>query len=79
MAAFTYYRQNLFSPAIWYQTFIATFLGAVNGTFLVYYIDKEWLEKGLHIIIIAIAIYSLVKHNTISCKHYVHLKESESS
>ncbi|MBW8182275.1 sulfite exporter TauE/SafE family protein [Shewanella nanhaiensis] len=78
MAAFTYYRQNLFSPTLWYQTFIATFLGAVSGTFLVYYIDKEWLEKGLPLIIIAIAIYTLVKPNAMGCKDYLPLNKSAS-
>ena len=78
MAAFTYYRQNLFSPSLWYHSFIATFLGAVSGTFLVYYIDKEWLEKGLPLIIITIAIYTLFTPNAMGCKQYVHLEKAAS-
>ncbi len=42
-AAYTYYKQNLFTPHLWYHTFIATFIGAVSGTFLVYLIDSYWL------------------------------------
>lgn len=75
MAALTYYQQNLFSPKLWYHTFIATFLGAITGTFLVHYIDKQWLEKALPLIIIAIALYTLVKPNAMGCKEYAPLKK----
>lgn len=74
IAAFTYYKQNLFTPKLWYHTFIATFLGAIMGTFLVHYINKEWLEKALPLIIIAIALYTLVKPNAMGCKEFVPLK-----
>ncbi|GIU30731.1 TSUP family transporter [Shewanella sp. MBTL60-007] len=63
MAAYTYYKQRLFSPALWYHTFIATFIGAVMGTFIVYLIDNSWLEKWLPIMIIAIALYTLFQPN----------------
>ncbi|MCE9684968.1 TSUP family transporter [Shewanella sp. AS16] len=60
MAAFTYYRQRLFTPAFWYHAFIATFIGAVAGSGLVYLIDNLWLEKLLPLLIIAIALYTLL-------------------
>lgn len=47
MAAWTYYRQHLFTPSFWYMAFIATFIGAVLGSFLVYLVDTQWLEKSL--------------------------------
>lgn len=61
MAAFTYYRKHFFEPRFWYHAAIATFIGAVIGTFVVYLIDNQWLEKLLPLIIIIIAIYTLVK------------------
>ncbi|MGI2066731.1 sulfite exporter TauE/SafE family protein [Shewanella sp. MF08487] len=66
MAAWTYYRQHLFTPSFWYMAFIATFIGAVLGSFLVYLVDTQWLEKVLPLMIIGIAIYSLVSPNAIS-------------
>ncbi|WP_299788130.1 TSUP family transporter [uncultured Shewanella sp.] len=74
MAALTYYRQNLFNPELWYHTFIATFLGAVSGSFIVYLIDKTLLEKLLPLIIIIIAVYTLVKPNSMGCSSYIPLK-----
>ncbi|RTR34319.1 sulfite exporter TauE/SafE family protein [Shewanella atlantica] len=75
MAAFTYYRKNLFTPSLWYQTFIATFIGAVTGTFIVYLIDKSWLEKWLPVIIIVIAIYTLLQPNAMGCHSFTPLKK----
>lgn len=69
MAAYTYYKQRLFSPSLWYHTFIATFIGAVIGTFIVSIIDNRWLEKWLPLIIIAIAIYTLFQPNAMGCKN----------
>lgn len=66
MAAWTYYRQHLFTPSFWYMAFIATFIGAVLGSVLVYLIDTQWLEKILPLLIIGIAIYSLLSPNAIS-------------
>jgi hypothetical protein len=64
MAAFTYYRKQFFTPSFWYHASIATFIGATIGTIVVYLIDNQWLEKLLPIIIIIIAIYTLVKPNS---------------
>jgi len=75
MAAFTYYRQNLFTPSLWYHTFIATFIGAVIGTFTVNLIDKSWLEKWLPLIIIVIAIYTLLKPKAMGCNSFTPLRE----
>lgn len=66
MAAWTYYRKHLFKPSFWYMAFIATFIGAVLGSFLVYLVNTQWLEKVLPLLIIGIAIYSLVSPNAMS-------------
>ncbi|MCZ4339596.1 sulfite exporter TauE/SafE family protein [Shewanella colwelliana] len=63
MSAFTYYKQQFFTPRFWYHAAIATFIGAVFGTGVVYLIDNQWLEKWLPLMIILIAIYTLVKPN----------------
>lgn len=68
MAAYTYYKQNLFAPKLWYHTFVATFIGAVSGTFIVYLIDNQWLEKILPLMIMIIAIYTLLNPNAMGCK-----------
>lgn len=70
MAAWTYYRQHLFTPSFWYMAFIATFIGAVLGSVLVYLIDTQWLEKILPLLIIGIAIYSLLSPSAISDTDY---------
>ncbi|QYJ87426.1 TSUP family transporter [Shewanella mesophila] len=71
MAAFTYYRKQFFTPRFWYHASIATFIGAVFGTVVVYLIDNQWLEKLLPIIIIFIAIYTLVKPNAMGDSAYI--------
>ncbi|WP_394204025.1 sulfite exporter TauE/SafE family protein [Shewanella waksmanii] len=69
MAALTYYRQHLFNPKFWYHATIATFIGAIVGTFAVYLINTQWLEKLLPILIIAIAFYTLFNPNAMGCKN----------
>ncbi|MEI6860522.1 MAG: TSUP family transporter [Shewanella sp.] len=78
-AAYTYYKQNLFTPHLWYHTFIATFIGAVSGTFFVYLIDSYWLEKLLPLIIIIIAIYTLLKPNAMGSSTFTSLKKPASN
>lgn len=78
MAAFTYYKQRLFTPSLWYHAFIATFIGAVIGSFSVYLVDNAWLEKGLPLIIIAIAIYTLFQPNAMG-DQYSQAPESPAS
>ncbi|MGX9519997.1 sulfite exporter TauE/SafE family protein [Vibrio mediterranei] len=58
-AAFTYYRERLFSPECWYRAFIATLIGATIGTLVVDMISTEWLEKILPLIILAAALYTV--------------------
>ncbi|MGC9421441.1 sulfite exporter TauE/SafE family protein [Vibrio sp.] len=58
-AAVTYYRKALFTPRFWKRTFIATFIGAVVGTYAVDAISTEWLQKVLPLIILAAAIYTI--------------------
>ncbi len=70
MAAFTYYRKHYFTPQFWYHAAIATFIGAIIGTFVVYLIDNHWLEKFLPIIIIIIAVYTLLKPNAMGKNSY---------
>ena len=77
-AAYTYYKQNLFTPYLWYYTFIATFFGAVAGTFVVSLIDSRWLEKLLPLMIMIIAIYTLLKPNAMGCNTFTPLKQPAS-
>lgn len=58
-AAWTYYKKNLLSPRFWLASFIATFIGAITGTLIVNLISNEWLEKGLPLLIFAVAIYTI--------------------
>ncbi|MGF1790011.1 sulfite exporter TauE/SafE family protein [Photobacterium profundum] len=58
-AAWTYYRKQLFSPLFWRASFIATFIGAILGTLVVNIISTSWLEKGLPLVILAIAVYTI--------------------
>lgn len=58
-AAWTYYRKQLFSPAFWRASFIATFIGAIIGTLVVNIISTGWLEKGLPLVILAVAVYTI--------------------
>ncbi|MDD1792997.1 TSUP family transporter [Enterovibrio sp. ZSDZ42] len=60
-AAVTYYRKKLFSPSFWRHAFFATLIGAVLGTLLVDVISTVWLEKGLPLIILIIAIYTICR------------------
>ncbi|KQA27529.1 membrane protein [Vibrio metoecus] len=58
-AAWTYYRQKLFTPACWKRAFIATLIGAIVGTLAVDAISTEWLRKVLPLVILAAALYSV--------------------
>lgn len=58
-AALTYYKKKLFDPNFWKTSFIATLFGATCGTLLVSYISTEWLEKGLPLVILCAAIYTI--------------------
>lgn len=70
IAAYTYFKQNLFKPSLWYYTSIATFLGAISGTFAVYLINTANLEKLLPLIIIAMALYTLLVPNAMGERQY---------
>ncbi|AZL84459.1 hypothetical protein EIJ81_07410 [Aliivibrio salmonicida] len=65
-AAITYFKKKLFDPQFWKASFIATLLGATCGTLLVNYISTEWLEKGLPLIILGAAIYTIWPNRLIS-------------
>jgi len=68
-ASFTFYRHKLFSPSLWIHCCISTLIGALIGVISVYFISGEYLEKLLPILIIATAIYTLLKKPT-SDKHF---------
>ncbi|QSX34919.1 sulfite exporter TauE/SafE family protein [Shewanella avicenniae] len=59
-AAYTYYKKHLLDPRLWKTCFIATAVGAIFGSMLVYLVDGDLLEKILPIIVILVAIYSLI-------------------
>ena len=67
MSAWTYYRKHFIKPQFWYHGFLACFLGAVIGTFLVSVIDNHVLDKLLPLIIIIIATYTLLSPNAMGC------------
>ncbi len=58
-ATYTFYKKQLFSPYFWRQSFYSTLLGALTGTIFVNFIDTQWLEKLLPLIILAVALYTL--------------------
>lgn len=60
-ASFTFYRNKLFSPHLWKECCISTFIGAFIGSLAVYVVSGEYLEKLLPLLIIATAIYTLLK------------------
>ncbi|WP_375322181.1 TSUP family transporter [Aliivibrio logei] len=65
-AALTYFKKKLFDPNFWKASFIATLFGATFGTLLVNYISTEWLEKGLPLVILAAALYTIWPTRVIS-------------
>lgn len=58
-AAYTYFKKQLFTPNFWRQSFYSTFMGALIGTIVINFINTQWLEKILPLIILAVALYSL--------------------
>lgn len=69
-AAFTYYKKRLFKPQCWRRAFVATLFGATLGTLFVDAISTDWLEKGLPLVILAAALYT-VFHKTPHSAHQV--------
>ena len=59
IAAFTYYKKQLFTPSFWRKSFYSTLTGAMCGTIFVNLIHAQWLDKALPVIILAVAIYTL--------------------
>ena len=58
-ATYTFYKKQLFSPRFWRQSFYSTLMGAITGTVFVNFINTQWLEKLLPLIILAVALYTL--------------------
>lgn len=63
-ATYTFYKKQLFSPYFWRQSFYSTLFGALTGTVFVNFIDTQWLEKLLPLIILAVALYTLFNRIT---------------
>ncbi|CCQ11738.1 FIG011065: hypothetical protein [Pseudoalteromonas luteoviolacea B = ATCC 29581] len=59
-ASFAYYRQKLFDPSFWWQSIVATAIGALLGTLLVDHLSIDFLNKLIPVIIICVACYSLL-------------------
>ncbi|MCW8994236.1 MAG: TSUP family transporter [Psychromonas sp.] len=59
VAAYTYFKKQLFTPQFWRQSFYSTFVGALTGTVFVNFIDNQWLGKLLPVIILGVALYTL--------------------
>ena len=76
-AAITYFKKKLFDPQFWKASFIATLFGATCGTLLVNYISTEWLEKGLPLIILGAAIYTIWPNRLISEQNQLPEKTSK--
>lgn len=58
-ASYTFYKKKLFDPKFWRASFIATCIGAIIGTFTVYFISADVLNKVLPIFIGFSALYAL--------------------
>lgn len=67
-SSYTYYKQQLFTPKFWKNCAIATFIGAIIGSGLVFLINPAWLEKILPLLIISIAIYTLFSPKAMGTK-----------
>ncbi|MBR9729557.1 sulfite exporter TauE/SafE family protein [Shewanella intestini] len=59
-SCYTYYKQQLFTPKFWKPAALATLVGAIMGSLLVFLINADWLEKLLPILIILISAYTLI-------------------
>ena len=57
-ASFAFYRQKLFNPYFWRYAIIATAIGGVLGTIVVHYINVDFLEKYLPVLIMLTALYT---------------------
>ncbi|WP_394132837.1 sulfite exporter TauE/SafE family protein [Shewanella maritima] len=57
-SSYTYYKQHFFTPSFWKAGAIATAIGAVVGSCIVFMMDADWLQKLLPILIICIAVYT---------------------
>ncbi len=62
-ASVTFYKKKLFNPIFWRYALIYTAIGAIIGTIIVSYISTELLEKGLPILIMLTALYTLFAKN----------------
>lgn len=65
-ASITFYRKRLFDPIFWWRSIMFTAIGAVIGTIVVSFINTQWLEKLLPLIVFLIAIYTLLSKQMIS-------------
>jgi uncharacterized membrane protein YfcA len=63
-ATYTFYKKQLFTPNFWRKSFYSTIIGGLAGTVFVNFIDTQWLEKLLPLIILAVALYTLFNRIT---------------
>lgn len=56
-ASLTFIRKGLFTPGLWWAASLATFVGALSGTLLIYILSAELLKKLLPLAIMAAAVY----------------------
>lgn len=71
-ATLTFYLQKFFTPRLWWRGCICTALAACAGVFAVDAVPKQWLEKWLPALIIALAMYTIINHRRPS-SHYTKL------
>lgn len=56
-ASLTFIRKGLFTPGLWWAASLATFVGALTGTLLIYVLSADILKKVLPLAIMAAAVY----------------------
>lgn len=57
-ASVAFFRKNLFNPYFWRISLLTTAAGSVLGTITVHYIDVDFLEKYLPVLIMITAVYT---------------------
>lgn len=64
-ASFAFYRQKLFNPHFWRFALFATAIGAILGTIVVHFINVDFLEKYLPVLIMVTALYTFFAKKSI--------------
>ncbi|WP_313026422.1 TSUP family transporter [Pseudomonas lopnurensis] len=61
-ASYTFYRRQLFEPALWRRALAGTTIGAVLGAALAQFIPASWLNQALPLVVSACGVYLLFSH-----------------